>query len=558
MTFGPRTLADVLRDHAERRGEDTGLGFRVDGAWHIWSWSEYILEAARAARGLAELGVSQGQHVLLLVIEPEAAARLVLGAWLLGAVPIQIGVPYRLDDLGAFLKELEGTARRLKACALVVSDRFAPAEAVKNGGVRVLTVGDVQSHGDGGTAIPARAAPADVALVQLTSGTTAQSRGVVIGHDALMAHMESMSQVLVLSPEARTAVSWLPLHHDMGLIGGLLFPLYNEFPVYLLSPLDFRTRPFAWLETLSEVHAGITAAPPSAYSIAARFAERAEAAKLDFGRLECAMVGAEPISPRVLRAFSSAFAACGFRPEAFFPVYGLAEATVAVSFPRVLAPTQIDPVSRVALERDGIARPDSDDADRVEFVAVGGAIPGSEIRIVDGRNMAVGDRVVGDIQVRSNSLMRGYFDDPAATEEVLSGGWLRTGDLGYLASGTLFVSGRRKEIIIKGGHNISPHAIEEVVSDVEGVRSGCVAALGVRSPELETEEVWVVAETRLEESEHRTLSHRIRDALKARGIAVDQIRLVAPGTLPKTTSGKIQRARVREEITGGGPGLPPR
>jgi acyl-CoA synthetase (AMP-forming)/AMP-acid ligase II len=371
---------------------------------------------------------------------------------------------------------------------------------------------------------------------------------VVVGHDELLLHMESMSRALPVAREGMTGVSWLPLHHDMGLIGGLLFPLYNGFPIHLLSPLDFRSRPFSWLEALSEFRAGITPGPPSAYSLALRLAARASEAKLDLSALECAMIGAEPISARLVRAFSEAFAPCGFRPEAFFPVYGLAEATVAVTFPPLLAPTRVESVSRSGLERDGVAAPPQQPDDLVEWVGVGSAIPNSEIKIVDDQGGELGERHVGEILVKSKTLFRGYFDDPGATRDAVVDGWLRTGDLGYVAGGHLFVTGRRKDIIIKGGHNLVPAVIEELVSSVEGVRTGCVAAIGIHVPALETEEIWVVAETKLEPSEHRDLSHRVRDALKRRGIAVDRIRLVEPGTLPKTTSGKIQRTLVRDEV----------
>ncbi len=475
----------------------------------------------------------------LLALEPEVGATLVLGAWILGAVPIQIGAPYRLDDVGRFLRELEATAERLDARLLVVSESLAAFAEGTTTRLRIVSAGAVLGEEVGSSPKPA-GAEGSVALVQLTSGTTGRPRGVVITHEALLLHMESMSRALVLSEEARTAVSWLPR---------LLFPLFNGFPVYLLSPLDFRTRPLGWLEALSELRAGITAAPPSAYAILLRLKERAAAAKLDLGQLECAMIGAEPISARLLRAFSQAYAPCHFRPEAFFPVYGLAEATVAVTFPELLAPMCVDVVSRRSLEEGCRAAPASDGDDSLEFVAVGTAIPSSEIRIVTADEHPLPERHVGEIQVRSTTLMRGYFEDEEATRATFTeDGWLRTGDLGYLAGGGLFVTGREKELIIKGGRNVTPHALEEIVSAIDGVRCGCVAAVGVRAPELETEEIWVVAETKRDIALHRELAHRIRAELKARGMPVDQIRLVPPGTLPKTTSGKLERVRLRREL----------
>ena len=384
------------------------------------------------------------------------------------------------------------------------------------------------------------------ALIQLTSGSTGHPRGVVLSHRAVLANLTAISFALPAGDDARE-VTWLPLHHDMGLVGGLLYPLFNGFPVNVLSPLAFRTDPFLWLQTMSDVKATCTPAPPSAYAIATRMARKAEAHDLDLSALRCAMVGAEPIAPHVLRDFSGAFAPCGFRPQAFFPVYGLAEATVAVTFPHVLAETHVDRVDRTALEREGRAPPAGDGLDAIELVGVGRPLPGTELRIVrDGA--AVGDRVEGELHVRSPSLMDGYYGEPDATAEAIPDGWLATGDLGYIAGGSLFVTGRLKDLIIKGGHNLMPAPIEEIAGAVDGVRAGCVAAVGVASASRGTERVVVVAETKVAADEHPQLARRVREALRLRGIAVDEVVLVEPGAIPRTTSGKVRRREVARTL----------
>jgi acyl-CoA synthetase (AMP-forming)/AMP-acid ligase II len=337
----------------------------------------------------------------------------------------------------------------------------------------------------------------------------------------------------------------------MGLIGGLLFPFYNGFVANMLSPQDFRASPFVWLEAMSALRATICAAPPSAYAILLRLARRAAEAGLDLGAWECAMIGAEPISPDLLRRFAEAFRPVGFRPEAFFPVYGLAEATVAVTFPKLLAPSRVDVIDRAELERSGRAEPCEPGPLAIELVGVGRPIPGTEIVIVGDNGVGLPERHAGEILVRAPSLMAGYYEDAQATAEAFEGGWLRTGDLGYLSDGELFVTGRKKELIIKGGHNMLPSVIEEIVSGVDGVRSGCVVAVGVRSPEDETELVYVAAETKLGPEDHAALSARAREALSAHGIAVDRVLLVMPGALPKTTSGKLRRRAVAEAIERG-------
>jgi acyl-CoA synthetase (AMP-forming)/AMP-acid ligase II len=369
----------------------------------------------------------------------------------------------------------------------------------------------------------------------------------VVTHERLMLHMAAMSSRLP-SHAASVAVSWLPLYHDMGLVGGLLFPFYNGFPGHMIATGDFQRQPAVWLDAMSRFRGTITAAPPSAYAVCTQLAPRLAAGGLDLSAWECAMVGAEPISAQVLRRFAAAFAPAGFRAEAFFPVYGLAEATVAVTFPDLLAPARIDRIDRRALERDGRAVPAADEDGAIELVAVGRAIPRTEIRIVREDGEIAAARTVGEIQVRSDTLMAGYYGDPGATADAVSGGWLRTGDLGYEAAGLLFVTGRQKEIIIRGGQNLVPAVLEEIASSVEGVRPGGVAAVGVRSESRQSELVCVVAETKLEEPRHREIAAQIRSALRARGVSPDRVVLVPPRSLPRTTSGKIRRLELARRL----------
>lgn len=551
MSLARETLAALLWSRAEEAPDRVAIRFRRDGGWESWTWSTFRERARAAAAGLAAAGLRPGDAALVLVPEVDHAVAALFGAWALGVVPIPVGVPYRLTSAPLFIDALRATAKRLGAGALVTSRALA-AFAEGREELPVLAAEDViAADPAGGPAAPAGAAVAP-ALIQLTSGSTGQPRGVVLAHDRLVDHMECMSAALP-SHAASSAVSWLPLHHDMGLIGGLLFPLYNNFVAHMLSPVDFRARPIAWLEAMSEQRATICAAPPSAYAIALRLARKAAEAGLRFDAWECAMVGAEPISPALLRRFGDAFAPMGFRPEAFFPVYGLAEATVAVTFPRLLEPARSDTVDRAALERDSHAAPCPPGPAAVELAGVGAPIPGTEIRIVGEDGETLPERAIGEILVRSRTLMRGYHRDPAATEQAVRGGWLHTGDLGYLAGGCLFVTGRRKDLIIRGGHNLLPSAIEDIVGQVDGVRSGCVAAVGVRTDGDETEQCHVLAECRAEPPEHAAIAERIRLALESHGIVVDRIRLVEPGALPRTTSGKIRRQPIARAVADGRP-----
>jgi acyl-CoA synthetase (AMP-forming)/AMP-acid ligase II len=594
----PATIAELLRARAEDAPGAPGFLHWADGDWACWSWAEYHDRAGRAGAGLRAAGIGRGDHIVLLVLEVDVAVTLIFGAWAIGAVPMLVGFPYRLDDVAGFVAGLRSTAQRLDAKALVVSDALAgfaaehgapaspaspsaaapaapaspaspsaaapaspaspsaaapaaPAEpAAPSATPRILRAGELLGDdATGGAWEPVE--PSATALIQLTSGSTGHPRGVVLSHASILGHLAAISAALPPGADARE-VTWLPLHHDMGLIGGLLYPLFNGFAVNVLSPLLFRSDPYLWLKTMSDVRATCTPAPPSAYAIATRLAGRATQDGLDLSALRCAMVGAEPIAPHVLRDFATAFAPCGLRPEAFFPVYGLAEATVAVTFAQPLGATRFDRVDRRALELEGRALPCDEGPQAIELVGVGRPLPGTELRIVRDDGADAGEREVGEIRVRSASLMDGYLGEPEATAAAFEDGWLTTGDLGYEADGSLFVTGRLKDVIIKGGHNLLPAPIEEIAGSVEGVRAGCVAAVGVPSAQRGTQLVYVVAETKVEDERERTqLSRRVREALRLRGIAVDRVVLVAPGSIPRTTSGKVRRREVARTLVQG-------
>ncbi len=538
------SLPARLQHHADRKCDQSAIFFRNGRDWDAWTWGEYWSCARRTARGLRESGVRPGDRVLVLAPDVRAAVASQFGAWTLGAVPAQVGLPDRLANIDAFLDELRLTLRRLDTNVLLVSRSVAEV-LTRRENLRVLVAEDLMEQ-------PAAelADSRGAALMQLTSGSTGHPRAVVVPHDRLVRHLEHISARLP-SDDSSIGVTWLPLCHDMGLIGGLLYPCFNGFPVYLFSPMDFRRNPYAWLQTLSRVRATHSASPPSGYAVCLRLAARAIQDRLDLSALTCAMIGAEPISPRVLRAFAQALAPCGFRSEAFFPVYGLAEATVAVTFPDLLAPARVDAVDRDRFEREGLAVPAPECDARLEFVGVGSPLPGTELRIRDDRGQNVPERSVGRIWIRSDSMMEGYYGDLDATAAILQDGWLDTGDLGYIAGGALFVTGRTKDVIIARGRNLVPSAIEEVVSSLPGVRKDCVAAVGIPSEERATEQVCVVVETPTDASEHADLASAVRDALKVRGISVDHVILVPPKTLPKTSSGKIKRGVIVQHLQSG-------
>jgi len=521
------TLLALLRDRARSDAPGLHLGPVT------WSWAEYWTQVQRAAAGLRAAGIGRGDHVVVLAIDCATAVRTILGAWALGAVVTPVGVPLRADDVTACARHVAECAALVDAVAIIAPRAAAQLVAMDR---RVLVAEDLD-------AVPAGICEPvgdDLALIQLTSGTTGRARGVMVSHDRLYTHLAAMARALPLRTGA-VGLSWLPLFHDMGLIGGLLFPLYCGFELHLLSPLQFRANPFGWLEQLARHRVTITPAPPSVWGLCRTLAPRAVERRLDLSQLDCALVGAEPISAAVLSELAAALAPCGFTPDAFFPVYGLAEATLAATFPALRAPRVHDAVGVAALG-SGRAEPARAGEPAATFVGCGRPLPGTRIRIVDERGGELPERRIGRIELASPHAMLGYYREDPPPE------WLATGDLGYLAAGELFVTGRTKELIIRAGQNLVPGHIEEVASRVAGVRPGGVAAFGVWSPQLATEHAWLVAETRCPPAEHATLARAIRDALAASGVEIDEVRLVAPNTLPKTTSGKLVRTRVAELV----------
>ena len=313
-------------------------------------------------------------------------------------------------------------------------------------------------------------------------------------------------------------VSWLPLYHDMGLIGAWLGCLYFGAPLYVMSPLSFLARPESWLWAIHRYRATLSAAPNFAFELCLDKIDDADLQGLDLSSLRMVANGAEPVSVHTLRRFIDRFGRYGFREEAMAPVYGLAENAVGLAFPPLGRGPVIDRVDREALSRDGVAKPARpDDPKPLEFVACGRPLPGHEIRIVDEAGREVGERREGRLEFRGPSATSGYFRNEAKTKALFHEGWLDSGDRAYMANGDVFITGRIKDIIIRGGRHIYPQEVEEAVAEIPGVRKGGVAVFGVTDPRLGTEQLIVVAET-------RETDRKAREALRAsaREVAADR------------------------------------
>jgi acyl-CoA synthetase (AMP-forming)/AMP-acid ligase II len=501
--------------------------------------------ASASAAVLASAGVREGDAVVIALGTGPAFVGWLLGAMWIGAVPVPVPSPTaasREAGVDRFETVITHSAPRA-----IVGDEHALSLARSAGTTAALLAASAPSrHG----AVPLAAESEErPAFIQYTAGSTGAPKGVVVTLKNLRGNLEAIGKAVRVSSEDRI-VSWLPLYHDMGLVGALLFSLYWDVPLYLMSPVGFVLRPVGWLEAISAHRGTLSPAPHFAYSLCAYKLRDEALGALDLSSWRLALDGAEPIRARNARSFIERFQPRGFRPEAYAPVYGLSEATLAVTFPDLGEGVRVDRVSRDALAR-GVAEPAPPGApgsarDVVELVAVGRPLEGMRVEIRSASGEAAPERTLGEICVSGSSVSPRYLGRGGPARSVL-----HTGDIGYLADGVLYVTERLKDIIIQGGSNVYPSDLEAAAAEVSGVRSGRVVAFGVADAEEGTEDVVIAAEVR-SGADRGALRGAIRAAVQRRsGVVVGDVVLLDPGTLPLTTSGKLMRSRVRESYAAG-------
>jgi fatty-acyl-CoA synthase len=554
-----RTFIDVLRDnavHSDRSvtfvrsggGGDAGRGPRswAGGEERVVSFPELWLEARRRAHALLALGLRRGDRVALVLPEPDDFVLTFMGALTAGVVAVPIYPPQTLAKMEAYGDTVRHVLAASGARVLVTSDTLRPLieeHLVGDGQTKVVVERDVrEAPGFHGQA-PDPVSLDDLAFLQFTSGSTSRPKGVMVTHRNLSVNSHAiMFDGLRSTPDDR-GVSWLPLYHDMGLIGFVVAPLYALVQVMFLPTMAFIRRPSLWLEAIHRFRGSITFAPNFAYALATRAVTEGQARAWDLSCMRALGCGAEPIQPDVLRAFLTRFAKQGLRPESVLPSYGMAEATLAITFSDIDAPLRTDRVDVEAM-RAGRADPPKGSAS-MELVSCGRPFPGHEIAIVGNGGAHLGEREVGEILLRGPSVTAGYFGDAEATEETFGGGWLRTGDLGYRAGGELYICGRAKDLIILNGKNYYPQDIERVVSRVDGIRDGQCVAFSRFDPSG-AEIAVVVAESRKNtEGLAATIVANVRAEL---GLTVSEVVFIKRGTLPKTSSGKVRRRECRRRL----------
>jgi 1-acyl-sn-glycerol-3-phosphate acyltransferase len=550
------TLVDLLEAHAQAQPERLHILLRQEDGTEIpITYGALWERAAVVAADLRERGIGRGQSVALMLRTEAAFFESFFGILIAGAVPVPLYPPFRRNRIEEYARRQAGILRNAEARLLIT---FGDAERVAYLLRRLVpALTDVitaeRPLRSASRPVSRRVSAQHPALIQYTSGSTGDPKGVLLSHANILANIRAIGEALAISP-TDVGVSWLPLYHDMGLIGAWLGSLYFGIPIVLLSPLAFLARPARWLWAIHAHRATISPAPNFAFDLCVRRVTDEEIAGLDLSSWRLALNGSEPVSPDTIERFTRRFQAYGFRPEAMCPVYGLAEASVGLTMPPLGRGPWVDHVARDVFQWTRQAQPAApDDPTSLRFVSCGRALPGHAVRVVDATGHRVSERIEGRIEFRGPAVTSGYFRNPEATRAVRRNGWMDSGDLGYHVAGELFVTGRQKDLIIKGGRNLSPQEVEEVVGDLPGIRKGCVAAFGVADPAIGTERFVVVAESRERLPQRQAaLRSAVRDrVVTVIGVPADTVIIAEPGTVLKTSSGKIRRTATREAYLGG-------
>jgi 1-acyl-sn-glycerol-3-phosphate acyltransferase len=545
------TLVEMLEWHAQRHADRTHVTLlEGDDRATAWTYARLLEEARRIAAGLQDEGIAPGEAVAIMLPTSLEFFASYFGILLAGAVPVPIYPPVRLAQLGDHMRRQAGVLTSAVARLLVTVPEAKPLGTLLKGQVpslkRIVTCADLAASG--ATLAPVARSPDDIAFLQYTSGSTGNPKGVILTHANLLANLREMGRAAGVTA-GDVFVSWLPLYHDMGLIGAWLGSLYFAMPLVVMSPLDFLARPTRWLWAIHRYRGTISAAPNFAYEICATKLDARDLEGLDLSSLRWMFNGAEPVSAETMERFAARFAPYGLDPNSLAPVYGLAECALDLAFPPPGRGLVVDRVDRALLAREGIAAPaPADDPQPLRIVGCGQPLAGYQIRIADDAGRELPERTVGRVEFKGPSATSGYFRNPEATRELFDGDWLDSGDLGYIAAGELYLTGRSKDMMIRGGQNLYPYELEEAVGNVPGVRKGCVAVFAVPDPAKGSERVIVLAETRAgDEAQRAVLRTRINAlALELIGGPADDVVLAPPHTVLKTSSGKIRRAASRE------------
>ena len=497
-------------------------------------------QALSVAADLVRHGVRKGDRVAIVLPTCREFVECFFGVLCAGAIPVPLYPPLRLGKLDEFHRRTTAMLNAVNAVMVVTDERIRRflGVAVANS---APALGCVTASSLGAPISEAvKVAADDIAVIQFSSGTTNDPKPVALTHANLLSNLATLEDYITADGAPTVGVTWLPLYHDMGLIGNLLSAFHLRRKLVLLPPELFVAVPGAWLRAISRHRGTITAAPSFAFGLCLKRIRDDELDGVDLSSWSICLNGAEAVSAEAQRRFSERFGRWGFRASSFTPCYGMAEASLAVTFKAVGTSFKALGVDGDKLASDGVVEPGGK-----EIVSVGPPLAGMGVEIRDDSGIALPDAHVGHIFVSGPSIMAGYFGRPDLTDQALHDGWLHTGDRGFIHDGELYVCGRHKDIVIVRGANHAPEEFEAALDGLPGVRTGCAVAVGFVPPGDEDEALAMLVETTSDAAP--SLAQDVASRVQQHtGILPAHVELLAPGTLPRTSSGKLRR---REALT---------
>lgn len=552
------TLVDVLNWHVKNHPDRVHIQLYEDDAQgERITFMQLKQKAIQVASSLQALGLQSEQAVAIMLPTSAEYFYTFFGILFAGGIPVPIYPPARASQLQEHMQRHTRILENAQTQILItIPEAKLVAQLLKS---HVLCIEEIVTPNElldtsSSTALP-KLKSEQIAFIQYTSGSTGDPKGVMLSHANLLANIRAMGKAVEATSED-VFISWLPLYHDMGLIGAWLGSLYHASLFVVMSPLAFLSKPERWLRAIHHYKGTLSAAPNFAYEYTLHRLKDTKLQGLDLNSWRAAFNGAEAVSPVTIKKFSDFFQEYGFDPKVMTPVYGLAESSVGLTFPPMKRGPLVDHIDRDTFMKEKIAKAvDMHTPDSMDFISSGLPITGHQIRIVDEYGHELPERHEGTLQFQGPSSTRGYYRNPEKSEMLFDDGWLNSGDRAYISQGELYLTGRQKDIIIRAGRNIYPDQLEKAVGNIEGIRKGCVAIFGTLDQRSGTERLVILAESKLTDETLRDKAKKeilelSKDIL---GVPADEVVLSEPGTVLKTSSGKIRRDASRELFEKNGP-----
>jgi acyl-CoA synthetase (AMP-forming)/AMP-acid ligase II/acyl carrier protein len=548
------TLIDVLTE-TSKSAPDQGIGYiQGDGSLIFHSYPRLLQEAGQVLGRLRRSGLKAGDKLILVLSCNEDFVPAFWGCILGGIIPAPLPAPISFSTPSPTLERLHNVWQVLEQPYILLSEAFVDQRADKPTATHIpeqnfLTFSALQNSQSEKAFHEAKAS--DIALIQFSSGSTGRPKGVMLTHDNVLSNVRAIENGLAMHDQD-IGLSWMPLYHDMGLIGFHLVPLHFQINHFLMNTSDFIRRPLQWLDSLEKHQATITAAPNFSQTMVLNRLGRKQQKKCDLACVRLILNGAEPISVPLMSRFISEMSGFGIKPQAMFPVYGLAEATLAVTFPEIGEVPGVETLRRQDLQINGLAvTADADDASVIRFANVGFPVQDCNVRIVDDGDSVLPENRLGHIQVSGENIFTDYYNDHAATREMFCDAWLRTGDMGFMRAGSLVVTGRAKDILFINGQNFFAHDLEHIAQQVGDVQAGKAAVCGCFDEQEGRDILLLFLKSSRPEKSAKLFLQVKQHLQRTTGVAVDVMIPLKSNQFPKTSSGKLQRYKLRQQYEQG-------